>query len=182
MNSDLGQALSMTGTNNTWSTLDAIATKVKKRLGIRKISPKELDDLMLQVGDKELEKHGIWRTSFGSKFMPIVVINPGFGKTMAKRIVENPPPAASPSDNGEIQIQCTCSAAAGTGSITRGAKSNIGNNRDVSNDNAERYFSSQDYNAGRHATANSIHKFNCLMWRPSTTSHLHSWRRCWSQN
>ena len=51
MNSDIGKALSLTGTSNTWSTLDTISIKIGKRL-VKKITPKELDDFMLQVGDK----------------------------------------------------------------------------------------------------------------------------------
>ena len=32
MNSDIGKALSLTGTSNTWSTLDTISIKIGKRL------------------------------------------------------------------------------------------------------------------------------------------------------
>ena len=41
------------GTSNSWSTLDAIATKVGKKLD-RVISPRELDNFMIGVGDEEL--------------------------------------------------------------------------------------------------------------------------------
>ena len=51
MNSDIGKAMSLTGTSNTWSTLDTISNKIGKKLS-RKITPKELDDFMIQVGDK----------------------------------------------------------------------------------------------------------------------------------
>lgn len=44
----------------------------------------------------------------------------------------------------------------------------------------ENYFGSHDYNGGRHACTASLHKGACPMWRPSTTSHLHSWRRAHS--
>ena len=47
--------------------------------------------------------HGIGREGFGANFIPIVVINPAFGRSMAKRIQENPPVKGS-----DIQIQCTC--------------------------------------------------------------------------
>ena len=134
--------------------------------------------------------------------MPIVVINPAFGRSMTKWIQENPPIKGS-----DIQIQCTClgsnpgnNPGSNPGSNSRSNPgsnlgsnpgsylwSNLGSNPGSnpgsnSGNNAERYFQSLDYNAGRHATSNSAHKFNCLLWRPTNSSHLHSWRRGWTQN
>ena len=144
MDTDLGRALAATDTSNAWSTLDAVANKVGKRLG-RAVPPRELDDLMMAAGDAELLRRGVWRTSFGAKFMPIVLVNPAFGRASAAV------GAAS---------TCTCHA----------AEPKAG--RDV-----QRYFGSQDYNAGRHCSTASAHRAACPMWRPPVTSHLHSWRR-----
>jgi hypothetical protein len=41
----------------------------------------------------------------------------------------------------------------------------------------DKYMSSHDYNGGRHACTVSTHKALCPAWRPSPSSHLHSWRR-----
>lgn len=151
MDGELGHALAASGTSNAWSTLEAVAVKVSKRVG-RTVSPRELDDLMVHAGDKALLSRGVWRTSFGAKYMPIILVNPAFGRTAV---------AAS-----EAEPMCSCGA--GTGDHVR-------DDRDQ-----KRYFSSQDYNAGRHAVTTSKHKASCLMWRPPSTSHMHSWRRRFS--
>ena len=167
MDGELGQALKSCSTTNTWAMLDAVTSKVSKKLG-RKVDAKELEDLMIQAGDKELEKHGVWRTSFGPKFMPIVVINPAFGRAMMSKGNSN-----STDQMVRSQSLCTCSKSSVYG--------DRGNHRDVVKD-ANRYFQSSDYNAGRHASTVSHHAGNCPMWRPSQTSHLHSWRRGWTYN
>ena len=82
MESDLGRALSLTSTSNSWSTLEAVAAKVGRRLG-RPASPRELDNLMKSAGDEELLRSGVWRHSFGDKFMPIVLVNPAFARALA---------------------------------------------------------------------------------------------------
>ena len=82
MESDLGRALSLTSTSNSWSTLDAVAAKVGKRLG-RSVGPREIDDLLKSAGDEELLRSGVWRHSFGDKFMPIVLVNPAFARALA---------------------------------------------------------------------------------------------------
>lgn len=41
----------------------------------------------------------------------------------------------------------------------------------------DKYLSSSDYNAGRHASTASEHIGSCGMWKPSSSGHLHSWRR-----
>mgnify|MGYP005992347675 CR=1 FL=1 len=80
--SAIGRALLATPTSNSWSMLDAVAAKVSRRLR-RRISARELDSLMVRAGDAALRRHGVWRTSFGSKYMPIVLINPAFARTVA---------------------------------------------------------------------------------------------------
>ena len=221
MNSELGQALSQCSTSAQWSTLDAVATKVSKKL---KISPRELDEFMVSVGDEALMEYGIWRTSFGAKYMPIVLVNTAFGRAFQrikeaetmKNVTINDVPetmkavSASPLN---LRLLCTCgvasnpssasgisysSSAPGSSSASRSSSGlkNVGERRSSTpaniisdegtidivtssiNTNAiQRYFGSTDYNAGRHATLGSGHKPMCLLWRPPTTSHLHSWRR-----
>lgn len=155
MESDLGRALAACGTSNSWSTLEAVAAKVSRRTG-RRVTPRELDELMLRVGDAALLAHGVWRTSFGKKYMPIVCVNTAFARS-----------AAAAAGN---QWTCTCGAA-GTGAS--GGCALAQNHKKQT----ERYFGSQDYNAGRHACTASVHKGQCLMWQPPTSGHLHSWRR-----
>ena len=178
MDGDIGSALAATGTSNAWLSLDAVAAKVGKRLG-KMLSPKELDRFMVEIGTDELQRytifllnflqrvctaailsdssillfcrHGIWRTSFGTKLMPIVVINPAYARTVHGA-------------GDGCALGCTC-----------GATDPASNGKDEKN--IERYFGSRDYNAGRHASTASTHKGMCAMWHPSTTSHLHSWRR-----
>lgn len=41
----------------------------------------------------------------------------------------------------------------------------------------DRYLTSSDYNAGRHACTASRHIGTCPLWRPASSGHLHSWRR-----
>eukprot|EP01043_Picozoa_sp_COSAG02_P075333 COSAG02_NODE_15486_length_1156_cov_2.068416_1_plen_171_part_00 len=154
MDSELGRALAACGTSNSWSTLEAVATKVSRRAG-RKVTPRELDVLMRGVGDATLLAHGIWRTSFGQKFMPIITVNTAFARSAAAA-------------DGE-QWACTCGAtpaAASGGAVAQKRQKD-----------SDRFFGSQDYNGGRHASTASVHKGQCLMWRPPTTGHLHSWRR-----
>jgi hypothetical protein len=150
MESELGKQLAACSTSSAWFTLEAVAGKVSKRAG-RKVSPRELDALMVSVGEVELRSHGVWRTSFGKQYMPIVVVNTAFARTV-REMADPTSPAV-----------CSCGAA---------PKVKAKVEADVN-----RYFGSQDYNAGRHASTASAHKGQCLMWRPPTTGHLHSWRR-----
>ena len=162
MDSELGRTLAARGTSNNWSTLEAVATKVSWR-AVRKVTPRELDVLMRRVGDAELLAHGIWRTSFGKNFMPIVTVNTAFARSAAAA-------------DGK-QWTCTCgatptSASGGGGSAAAQKRQN----------DTERFFGSQDYNGGRHACTASVHKGQCLMWRPPSSGHLHSWRRSFSDD
>ena len=121
----------------------------------RKVNPREVDNLMLAVGKAELQRHGVWRTSFGAKFMPIVVVNPAYRRAMS----------AATAAGGASQCFCMPASSAGA---RAGAKAGAG---------AQRYFGSHAYNAGRHAATASEHKATCALWRPPHTGHLHSWRR-----
>ena len=62
------------------------------------------------------------------------------------------------SSSGAAAVACTCGASTGSGRTN---------------------FTSTNYNAagGRHETTASLHNGRCPCWRPSPTSHLHSWRR-----
>ena len=55
-------------------TIDVVSLKVSKKAG-KDVSPRELEDLMIELGPEALRCRGIWRTSFDSKFMPIVIVN-----------------------------------------------------------------------------------------------------------
>uniref|UniRef100_A0A6T8I8D6 Uncharacterized protein n=1 Tax=Hemiselmis andersenii TaxID=464988 RepID=A0A6T8I8D6_HEMAN len=143
MESELGHALASTGTSNQWSMLDGVTTKVNKKLPKdMQVTPRQLDAFLQQVGDAELRKHGIWRTSFGAKYMPIIVVNPALGRILRLCNGAEPP--------------CSCGAL---------------------NQREDRFLSSHAYNAGRHALVASSHKASCGQWTPPQTSHLHSWRR-----
>jgi hypothetical protein len=167
MGSELGQALVLSSTSAVWSTLDAVSKKASRRLG-RHVEPRELDDLMVSVGAAELERHGVWRTSFGKKFMPIVLVNPAFARVLQTAHCQ---PGAGRA--------CTCGMGglASPLSSSSSSSSSKGNQRRDATDDVKRYYASHDYNAGRHASTASAHKPNCIMWRPPTAGHLHSWRR-----
>jgi len=51
----------------------------------------------------------------------------------------------------------------------------------VNIEQGDRYFSSDEYFAGRHKSAASKNKPNCSRWEPPSTGHLHSWRRQFSE-
>lgn len=150
MEGDVGQWLAACGTSNGWSTLEAVAAKVSKRAG-RTVTPRELDTLMVAVGEETLLSFGIWRTCFGTKYMPIVVVNPSFARAAQEALKA-----------GRPLTGCTCGATAP---------------RDVQRDVQRNLGGSHDYNAGRHACTASAHKGWCLSWRPPSSGHLHSWRR-----
>ena len=85
--------------------------------------------------------------------MPIVIVNRSYARTMKE--------FASASENASSStLACSC-----------------GVSPECSERAYERYFLSQDYNAGRHASTQSKHKASCAMWQPPSTGHLHSWRR-----
>ena len=170
MDSDLGAALAASSTSNAWSTLDAVAKKVAKRVG-RKVTPREMDDFMIQVGDAELKMMGVWRTSFGKQYMPIVLVNPAYARVVRAQ-------KKSVDEHGEVfnaVLACTCGIHK-TGSAEKTVESrSVAENSE--HKKMDRYFKVHDYNAGRHAPTNSLHKATCPLWQPPKTSHLHSWRR-----
>ena len=149
----LGKALLSSGTSNDWSTCEAVANKIGRKLG-RKVTPRELDSLLLAVGNMRLNEMGVWRTSFGAKYMPIICVNPSFGRRMRAYMGRK---EALPSS-------CTCGVAVAVKKSHQERKE-------------RRYFGSHDYNAGRHASTKSAHRATCPKWTPSITGHLHSWRR-----
>ena len=51
-----------------------IIIKVSKKLG-KEVMPRQLDNLMIELGSEELRQRGIFRVSFDQKFLPIVLIN-----------------------------------------------------------------------------------------------------------
>jgi len=166
MSSSLGKIIAATSTSSQWSTLEGLTTKVNKRIarsssGLSILTPYELDNFLLNVDKEDLLNHGIWRHSFGKKYMPIVLINTAFASTM-KTNKENV------NENGHV-VHCSC----GPDVVRKKAK------RDTND--VERYFGSNDYNAGRHASNLSEHKPQCIMWRPPNAGHLHSWRRGYSK-
>lgn len=146
MDCRLGRELAASSTSANWSTLPAVAKKVSKRLGWT-ITPRELDAFLIAVGATELEMHGVWRHSFGKKYMPIIVVNPACGRQKQA--------------HGMV---CKCGVAAGAKAAKEGGR-------------ATRCFRSHDYNAGRHSATISSHKISCPMWIPSDAGHQHSWRR-----
>ena len=44
-------------------------------------------------------------------------------------------------------------------------------------DDASPFFTSHNYNIGRHESAASSHIVTCSKWQPPSAGHLHSWRR-----
>ena len=88
MHSDIGQALASTGTSNGWSPLDAVASKISKKIS-KTISPRELDTFIRSVSEAELIRNGVWVTRFpGKDYMPIVLVNTAFGRS-ARAAVES---------------------------------------------------------------------------------------------
>ena len=139
--------------------LTGVLTKMNKKLDAenRISDPQRLVSFLKSVGDKDLNANGVWWTSFGSQYEPIMCVNPAFGRA---RALER---AAST----EGTARCTC----GGGGGAAGAKEAAVNHK---------YYESHDYNAGRHAPTTSTHVATCVQWQPPTTSHLHSWRRGFS--
>eukprot|EP00045_Choanoeca_perplexa_P001223 m.18438 g.18438 ORF g.18438 m.18438 type:complete len:152 (+) comp10807_c0_seq1:290-745(+) len=52
----------------------------------------------------------------------------------------------------------------------------------LTDNEGSKYFSSQAYNAGRHAAPLSSHIASCTRWTPPEAGHLHSWRRGYADN
>ena len=153
---DLVQAAAKVSTSNQWTTLPGFIAKLNKKLPpSQHVQPKQLASELLAVPADTLAQQGIWLTSFGAKYMPIILTNPAYARAWRTALQKDV----------EATAECTCGAHASNGSEAVEAQV------------SSRYFGSQDYNAGRHAPTNSTHKANCLLWTPPSTGHLHSWRR-----
>ena len=157
MDTDIFNALLKVNTSSQWSTLDSVLIKLNKFLKTKKIDARTLGKILFSIERDKLNKNGIWITSFGKDYMPIILTNRAYAR--ARSVC------------GGSHDVCTCGV------------ENHENSAVVStNKKMNKYFKSMDYNAGRHATDNSIHKANCLCWTPPSSGHLHSWRRGWNDD
>ena len=153
-------------TSKQWAAFPSFVVKLNKSLPTEeRVSAKAAATLLKRAGAAQLRSRGIWVTFFGAKFMPIVLTNQGFAKAWqaaAAQGIVGPETTKPP---------CTCTAraaaaaAAEAGGRTRAEKA------------TKRFYSSHDYNAGRHRSTASVHHLNCVSWTPPTSGHLHSWRR-----
>jgi hypothetical protein len=166
------ETLSTCSTSKSWSTLDAVANKMSRRLG-RAVTPRQLDAAMVSIGDAALLQLGIWRKSFGTKYMPIICINPSFRLAIeSQRTTDSKIQSTSDKPNSS-SAECSCHQ-------NQSRANRCTSNDQNSIESHKRFFGSHDYNAGRHKPDRSVHKPNCVLWRPPTSGHLHSWRRPFS--
>ena len=168
LTSSVGQALVACGTSNQWSMLSSVMTKMNKKLDSenRIIDPRRLVEFLKSIGAKELNAHGVWWTSFGSQYEPIILVNPAYARA---RALER---------SGGSGGVCTCCGGSGADDTTSSSSSSSSEAAARKSEAAsKKYFESHDYNAGRHASTASCHIASCCKWKPPTTSHLHSWRR-----
>ena len=161
LDSHLGTALGGVSTSGQWSILEGLLGKVNKRLKaaaaeqVEPVSAQELHVFVCGQDEAALELRGVWRHGFGTG--TIVCVNPAFGRACATR-------------GWRLSDECEC----------RGG--GRGSGRDGSSEDARRYFESQAYHGGRHASTQSRHLASCPCWRPAPSGHLHSWRRGYDQN
>lgn len=151
------EAVSGVSTNVQWSTLGAVAKKMYTRQS-ESCTPEKVRALARQLRHQPVDVlalNGVWLHDFGEQYQPIVITNAAYRRARAQL-----PPTG---DGGGTPVPCTCGANTAAGGGGLGAEA--------------RYFTSMDYNAGKHALHNSGHKANCPQWSPPTSSHLHSWRR-----
>ncbi|CAM9122719.1 unnamed protein product [Pylaiella littoralis] len=81
----VGQALRNVNTSNQWSTLTGVLTKVNKKLPARQqLDARTLAELLSSEPSAELARNGIWTTSFGANYMPIVVVNRSYARKIAE--------------------------------------------------------------------------------------------------
>jgi len=155
MRSSLGRALAQVKTNVQWSMLPSIVAKVNARLDpAEHTTARGLAIFLSRVEDAELARNGVWVHWFDPKHMPIVLTNPAFARVCRAELGDSQPKVLFTADSGARA--CTCGA--------------------IQPANSD-YFTSTDYNAGRHSMEKSSHRINCIAWTPPTTGHLHSWRR-----
>ena len=74
-------------TSALWTMLDTVVQKLNKKSSPKMYSSKEIDRILVKAGETILLKHGIFRNSFGVKYMPIVLTNPSFAKALATHSV-----------------------------------------------------------------------------------------------
>ncbi|CAM9148884.1 unnamed protein product [Scytosiphon promiscuus] len=90
----VGQALRDVNTSNQWSTLTGVLTKLNRKLPARQqVDARTLARLLASTPAAELARNGVWTTSFGAKYMPIVIVNRSYARKVA---------------GGEEQGCCSC--------------------------------------------------------------------------
>ncbi|CAM9770296.1 unnamed protein product, partial [Sphacelaria rigidula] len=98
----VGRALRDVNTSNQWSTLTGVLSKVNKKLPARhQVDARTLARLVTSESAAELARNGVWVTSFGAKYMPIVIVNRGYARKVAQ---------------GEEQGCCSCGQGERSGS------------------------------------------------------------------
>ncbi|CAN0028309.1 unnamed protein product [Ectocarpus sp. 12 AP-2014] len=81
----VGRVLREVNTSNQWSTLTGVLTKVNKRLPAeQQVDARTLAGLLTSEPAAELARNGVWTTSFGAKYMPIVVVNRAYARKVAQ--------------------------------------------------------------------------------------------------
>mmetsp|Transcript_18944 Transcript_18944/g.19062 ORF Transcript_18944/g.19062 Transcript_18944/m.19062 type:complete len:159 (-) Transcript_18944:105-581(-) len=73
------EILRSTSTNNQWSLLARVHVKINKKLS-KPLTVQQLDIFLQNIPHDELVRKGIWIHSFGSKYMPIICLNPAYGR------------------------------------------------------------------------------------------------------
>ena len=149
MDSQVFKMLSSISTSNQWSLLSAIVKKLNRKLKDKTVEEIHVAKFLLAAGKETLKQNGIWIHKVGETDL-IININCVYGRARQ---------AEKDSGTALAKGACTC-----RGLINR-------------KDENTQYFNSHDYNGGRHACSNSLHIGSCPGWAPSTSSHLHSWRR-----
>ena len=61
--------------------LDTVVSKMNKKQSWNH-SVKEVDEILVSFGGERLRESGVFRTSFGAKYVPIILTNPAFAKAL----------------------------------------------------------------------------------------------------
>jgi hypothetical protein len=150
MSEDMFLALAKVGTSSQWSLLSSICDKLNKKLKKEGSAAGSVTERDCYEYLKDQSEETL--RNYGVFVHPVsksdVIININRAYGTQRQ--------TEIKANGEASGKCTCEKLM---------------QRD------ENYFGSHDYNGGRHACTASLHKGACPLWRPSHTSHLHSWRR-----
>ncbi|CAM9983670.1 unnamed protein product [Ectocarpus sp. 12 AP-2014] len=81
----VGRVLREVNTSKQWSTLTGVLTKVNKRLPAeQQVDARTFARLLTSVPAAELARNGVWTTTFGAKYMPIVIINRAYAWRVAQ--------------------------------------------------------------------------------------------------